>query len=232
MTDDRPQGTFVLLDLDGTLVASAPGIVASLRHALHTLGRPAPAEATLDWVVGPPLRRSFETLLGEGGDVEAALALYRASYEAEGMFLSVPYPGIEDTLSALSEAGHRLFLCTAKPLPHARRIMAHLGLDAAFEGLYGATFDDRFDDKATLIAHILDERGLSARDGCMVGDREHDVLAARRNGMTALGVTWGYGGAAELAESGATRLCQSTGDLAGDVAALLRSETGTRAPVA
>ena len=59
----------------------------------------------------------------------------------------------------------------------------------------------------------------------MIGDREHDVIAAVRNGMRAIGVTWGYGSADELTAAGATMLCESPQQLAGTVQSALESPT-------
>ena len=43
----------------------------------------------------------------------------------------------------------------------------------------------------------------------MIGDRSHDILGAKENGVFAVGVTYGYGSAAELREAGADVLCDS-----------------------
>ena len=213
---------FVLFDLDGTLVDPAPGIIGAFRHALVTLGHPAPADEALHWVIGPPLRKSFARLLGSSAQVEEAVALYRAVYGETGLFEAEPYVGMSAALSTLQAAGHRLFLCTAKPLPFARRVVAHFGLDGCFDELYGAELDGRFDDKADLIAHILQEQGLSAGQGVMVGDRENDTQAAVRNGMASVGVLWGFGSRSELMENGATVLCDTPAELTACIEALLR----------
>jgi phosphoglycolate phosphatase len=47
----------------------------------------------------------------------------------------------------------------------------------------------------------------------MVGDRKHDVIAARRNGLVSVGVTYGYGSSEELFEAGVDYLCHSPIDV-------------------
>ena len=59
----------------------------------------------------------------------------------------------------------------------------------------------------------------------MIGDREFDVLAAARNGIPTVGVTWGYGSRAELQTAGAAVLCDAPVNLASTVLALM----GTKA---
>jgi phosphoglycolate phosphatase len=199
----------VLVDLDGTLVDPAEGIVGCFRLALETLGRSPPPPVELTWIIGPPLRRSFARELGDTGDPEAALDIYRRRYSTEGLFEAVVYDGVKETLADLRAAGVRLFLCTAKPLVYAQRILRHFDLERHFDAAYGDELGGRFQDKADLVAHILKIEELEAADCCMWGDRRHDVIAASRHGIPTIGALWGYGGAEELRAAGAAALCES-----------------------
>ena len=82
----------LLLDLDGTLVDPAPGIIGSTQYVLREFGLPVPEVADLHWVIGPPLRVTFAKLLGGDGDVEAAVRLYRERYGDGALFDATPYP--------------------------------------------------------------------------------------------------------------------------------------------
>jgi len=198
----------LLIDLDGTLTDPAEGIVGCFRLALEALGRSPPPAAELTWIIGPSLRASFAEALEGEGDPEEALRIYRSRYSTEGLFEAVVYDGVKETLADLRAAGARLFLCTAKPLVYAERILAHFDLERHFEGAYGDELGGKFQDKANLIAHILESEGLTAADCCMWGDRKHDVVAASRHGIPTIGAVWGYGGAEELRAAGAAALCE------------------------
>jgi phosphoglycolate phosphatase len=213
--------TAILVDLDGTIVDSRAGIVASYRHTLARLGFEPPPAADLTWLVGPPARRSLPTLIGPDGDVEEAVRLYRAHYESHEIFNAEVYSGMREALLALGALPARLFVCTAKPVAFARRLIAHFALDGLFEGVYGADFEGRFDDKGLLIGEILATEGIDPARTLMVGDRANDVLAAARHAMPSIGVLWGYGDAAELTGAGATRLCAAPADLPAVAASLL-----------
>ncbi len=195
--------------MDGTLTDPAEGIIGCFRLALEGLGRNAPPAAELNWIIGPPLRGCFAEALNGEADPEEALRLYRSRYSTEGLFEAVVYDGVKETLADLRAAGTRLFLCTAKPLVYAERILSHFDLGHHFEGTYGDELGGRFQDKADLVAHILKSEGLYVEDCCMWGDRKHDVLAASRNGIPTIGALWGYGGADELRAAGAAALCES-----------------------
>ena len=145
--------------MDGTLTDPAEGIVGCFRLALEALGRSAPPAAELDWIIGPPLRGCFAEALGDEGDPEEALKIYRSRYSTEGLFEATVYDGVKETLADLRAAGTRLFLCTAKPLVYAERILSHFDLERHFEGTYGDELGGRFQDKADLVAHILESEG-------------------------------------------------------------------------
>jgi phosphoglycolate phosphatase len=213
----------LLVDLDGTLTDPAEGIVGCFRLALEALGRTAPPAAELTWIIGPPLRGCFAEALKGEGDPEEALNIYRRRYSTEGLFEALVYEGVNEALSELSAAGTRLFLCTAKPLVYAERILTHFDLERHFEAAYGDELGGRFQDKANLIAHILESEGLKADDCCMCGDRKHDVLAASRHGIPTIGALWGYGGVDELRAAGAAALCEQPSEVPAAFSALPRA---------
>ncbi len=165
MTIANPPYRLALLDLDGTLTDSAPGILSSVRHAYATLGIEIPADETLRRFVGPPLSETF-ALHGVPVDrVPEALAAYREVYAAGAMLDNSLYPGIVECLTAARAAGVRLAVATSKPEVYARRITAHFGIDDLVEGVYGATLDGSRGTKADVIEHAL--ASLAASDGAV-----------------------------------------------------------------
>ena len=205
--------TTILLDLDGTLIDPAPGILSCCRHAMEQLGCPVAAEEDLRWVIGPPIRASFARLLGGRGDPEQAVRVYRARYGESGLFDAAVYPGVIEALAALRDRGHTLLICTSKARPFAERIVEHFALAPYLAGVYGGELDGRLDDKGDLIAHLLEAERMAPEAACMVGDREHDMRAAARHGMAAIGVLWGFGDVAELCGAGATHLIAAPKEL-------------------
>lgn len=195
--------TTVFLDLDGTLTDPKPGITRSIRHALLALDRDAPEEDTLTWCIGPPLLQSFERLLGDTKLAPRGLALYRERFSEIGLFENRVYDGVPEMLMKLQQGGFRLHVATSKPHVYAARIVAHFGLDEWVETVFGAEFDGTRGDKTSLLTHALTETGAAPGQAIMMGDREHDIIGARSNGVAAVGVLWGYGGEYELRSAGA-----------------------------
>jgi phosphoglycolate phosphatase len=195
----------LLFDLDGTLTDNYTGIAASIRHALECLGAAPPPDAALHGCVGPPLRESFARLLDstDAQLIERAVAHYRERFAEVGWKENVVYAGVAGTLVELAARGARMYVCTAKPETFARRIVAHFGFAPYFRGVYGADLAGRFDDKSALMAHLIATEAVDPAAAAMIGDRHHDIRAARANGVRAVGVLWGYGSREELADADA-----------------------------
>jgi phosphoglycolate phosphatase len=161
----------------------------------------------LTWCIGPPLRASLGKLLGGDELADRALALYRERFDDIGLYENKIYPGIADILAALTASRRRLFVATSKPHVYAERIVAHFGLADRFERVFGSELDGTRVDKTELLRYALRVTDVDPSRAAMIGDRSHDMIGARNNGMTAIGVLYGYGSQAELVEAGAHHIC-------------------------
>ena len=158
---------------------------------------------------------SLKKLLGTDALADRALSLYRERFADIGLFENEVYAGIEGTLSALAAPGRRIFIATSKPAVYAIRIVEHFGLKPYFERVFGSELDGTRVDKRDLLRYALDEARVDPASAIMIGDRSHDVVGARTNGMTAIGVLYGYGSEAELRDAGAHHICAAHPDLLG-----------------
>jgi phosphoglycolate phosphatase len=199
--------THVLVDLDGTLSDSEPGITSCLRAALVDEGLPVPPADVLRQAIGPPFELGLP-LIGVPGDrLWAVIAGYRERYERDGLYETAVYDGVVPMLDRLAAAGLVLAIATAKPEPTAVRVVEHLGLGDRFAALVGATFEPGRRTKGEVIAHALERLGIPpGPHAVMVGDHSHDVEGARQHGLGSVGVLWGYGTEEELRRAGATAL--------------------------
>ena len=101
-------------------------------------------------------------------------------------------------------------MATSKPEVYAERIAAHFDFARYFDCIAGSCLDGTRVRKDEVIAYALDKAAIrDVRTAVMIGDREHDVLGARRNGVCALGVLYGFGDEAELKAAGAEYLAES-----------------------
>ena len=190
----------VFFDLDGTLTDSSPGIVRSMQYALTSLGRTRHSKHELERFIGAPLVDVFATLL-ETEDEKMplkALQLYRDRYSRKGLFENKVYAGVPNMLTKINNGGVTLFVVTAKPKVFAERVISHLGLGSHFDRIYGSELDGTRANKSELIRYVLEQERLAPEEAVMVGDRRHDIIGAKANGLGSAGVLWGYGSREEL----------------------------------
>jgi phosphoglycolate phosphatase len=217
-----------IFDLDGTLTDSRPGILRTTRYALKQLnaatGRrfPIPEEADLTFMIGPPLRQTFEQFVG-AALVEQMMGFYRERYEKVGLLENSIYDGVPEALAELRNSGLRLFVATSKNETHARRILDHFGLIRFFSEVYGARDDGGLAIKSELLTFLLGRERIAAKASrvVMIGDRKYDALGARAVGISALGALWGYGEREELIDAGADRLIETPRQIPAAVAATI-----------
>jgi phosphoglycolate phosphatase len=208
----------LLLDLDGTLVDPAAGLVASFQRGLVAAGVAVLPAAELDYIIGPPLRMTFPRAGVPDDRVEIAISAYRKYYSAGAMFEAHIYTGIPDALATLKARGHVLHVATSKPHVFAKPILKHFGLADNFDSIHGAELDGRRDAKADVIAYLLAQQSIDPGDALMIGDTPYDVVGAQRHGIATIGVAWGHGGRRALADAGAVTIIDAPHELVDAVA--------------
>ncbi|MEM6513559.1 MAG: HAD hydrolase-like protein [Pseudomonadota bacterium] len=203
----------IFLDLDGTLTDPYQGIRRSIEYALESLGERWPADENFRWCIGPPLKESFALLVGRER-ADDALTHYRQRFANVGWRENQPYTNIHTVLDTLKQDGHTLYVATSKPQIYANRILKHFDLSRFFRAVHGPDLDGHLANKRDLLAHMLaTEKGLV--DPVMIGDRRYDMLGARDNGLSTVGVLYGYGSRGELESAGAERLVESPDEIPG-----------------
>ena len=218
---------YALFDLDGTLSESAPGITKSVQYALRHFGIEDPDLKKLETFVGPPLRDEFHRRYGfDDAQCTAAVEKYRERYRNIGIFECEMYEGIYELSKACSGKGIHLAVASSKPEEFVVRIMEHFGIAQYFDVICGARMEDDHhnisgvDSKEYVVRKAL--QALSDADGAvildrdnavMVGDRDLDICGAIRNGVTSVGVTFGYGTRQELEEAKADHIFDTVQEL-------------------
>ena len=214
--------TTILFDLDGTLIDSADGILSSMRAAFAELGVPEPPGGLGRGLLGPPLHTSLPPLVGPAL-AETIVPVYRRIYVEHGLPAHRPFAGIDTLLRELAAAGAALAVATSKLERFAEQIVAANGWAPLFHTVCGETVEKTRPTKADVVRVALARLGGPA-DAVMVGDRSHDVIGARANGLSCLGVAWGYAGPGELETAGASTICADVDALRGE----LTTRTGPR----
>ncbi len=206
---------YIFFDLDGTLTDPAVGITSACAYALDKFGITIKDKSTLNKHIGPPLHGSFMEFHGFTYDQATdAVKYYREYYSTRGLFENVIYDGTVDMLETLKKAGKTLVVATSKPELYTNEILEHFGLDGYFTLVSGAGFTPESAVKSKIIARAIDTLKITDKSKIiMIGDREHDVLGAKENGLKSIGVLYGYGDKNELEKAGADYIAKDCKDI-------------------
>jgi phosphoglycolate phosphatase len=214
--------TFDLLvfDLDGTLVDSLPDITRALNLALADIGHSPLPPATVRTLVGEGVVRLAEKALAasaapdQSAAAAAALAArVRTIYQADPCVETRLFSGMEATLRALQERGHKLAVLTNKPGDVTRPLLRALGIDPFFAAVIGdGDGHPRKPDPGAILALVRRFAVTPART-LMVGDGLPDMDVARAAACPAAAALWGYTPEAELLAKAPAHTLRAPADL-------------------
>lgn len=200
----------ICFDLDGTLVDPLQAMHQSVRLTCGEFGLPCPSTEQVADCIGFGAGELFAALPGLADPARLAQAQerYWAHFAQDGIVRYRIYDGILLMLARLKHQGHQLHAVTVKPVRYARQVLHHFDLLLSFDDVFGSALSASARSKGEVVAQMR-ERGVLQPGGFMVGDRGDDMVVARDNGLTPLGVTYGYGKPGELEAAGARFLFDS-----------------------
>lgn len=206
---------YVFFDLDGTLTDSEPGIVNAALYTLEKYNITVNEKEELRKFIGPPLQDSFSTDYGfNEEEIEEAIATFREYYADKGIFENEVYPGIEEVLIELKNRGKKLVIATSKPEVFTLQVLKHFDLLKYFDCIEAASLDDSRIKKGIIIKEAIEKLNITDLSKVvMVGDRKHDIKGANINGISSIGVLWGYGSIEEFEKHEATFVAEKVIDL-------------------
>jgi phosphoglycolate phosphatase len=184
----------IIFDFDGTLIDSAPGILATYAAVLDAAGiKPAvPLDARL---IGPPLQPTMSKLVGpiEAEKLELLVEDFKRLYSDIGVAHTPAYPAAADALRQLRANGKTLYLATNKRAQPTQALLERFGWTPYFHRVY--CIDSRqpvFPDKTAMLQQLLRENLLQSVDSLYVGDTLGDYLSAKACGISFIAAQWGY----------------------------------------
>ncbi len=188
----------VVVDLDGTLVDTAPDLINALNFVLDREGLPPVPLHSARNMIGAGARKLIERGLElddrtmSARDIDRLTNDFITYYKAHIADASRPFEGLFAALDELEDRGFKFAVCTNKLEGLSKLLLDKLDMTKRFAAICGAdTFGISKPDPAILRQTVLRAGGdLSA--SIMVGDAGPDVGVARRAGIPVIGVTFGY----------------------------------------
>ena len=187
-----------VFDLDGTLVHTAPDLVASINYALADHGHSVAGYLELAPFAGTGGRgmlKHYSSMRGiafREPEIVNIISSFLAHYESAMPGNSSAYEGAIEFVRALRDEGFKTAICTNKPQKLAELLLAKLNIAKHFDAVCGADyFKFRKPDPRHLTETIALAGGNSAR-AIMFGDSQTDFATSNAAQIPVIGVTFGY----------------------------------------
>lgn len=187
-----------MVDLDGTLMHTAPEIARAANHMLADMGKPTLDQAQIAAYIGEGTAVLIKRCLTRQLDGEPEAEVFAKAqklffdYYARVVTESKPYPDVVEGLQALRSAGYRLACVTNKPERFTLPLLEANNLLQYFELVVSGDTLQKKKPEPDQIFYICNKFGISVQDAVLVGDSKIDIAAARSAGCYVFTVPYGY----------------------------------------
>lgn len=184
----------LIFDLDGTLIDSREDLAAGINHMRSRFGLDSLPLATVVGYIGNGIRRLVEgSLQGADVDVEEALRINKEYYYSHLTVHTNLYDGVEQGISRLIDAGHKLAVLTNKPGAPSRQILEYCGIGNAFTSIIGGGDVEHLKPDPDGAYRCMKISGANEANTWMIGDHWTDLAVAERAGIKSAFVRYGFG---------------------------------------
>ncbi|UFS62719.1 HAD family hydrolase [Sulfurimonas sp. HSL-3221] len=181
----------ILFDLDGTLIDSTEAILESFHRTFEVLGGEHPSDAEIKALIGHTLDDMYLRVGIAPEAVEAYVRTYKEHYRRISTLKTVLLPQAREAIEAASAVA-RLGIVTTKTGLYSRELMEHFGVMDAFEVLIGREDVTHAKPHPEPVLTALERMGGDPARSWLIGDTRLDAEAARRAGVSCVGVLSGY----------------------------------------
>ncbi len=188
----------LIFDLDGTLVDTAPELIAATNHALSLIGRRPISDAEAKNFVGHGSRALIVMGCAATGEPVDDVTIKRLNlafldYYADNIAgHSVIFPGLLDVLHKARDAKLKLGVCTNKVERLSYKLLAELKIADFFDAVVGGDTLPIMKPDPAPYREVASRLGIDAASTIMFGDSETDILTAQNTGVPVVAVTFGY----------------------------------------
>ena len=181
----------IIFDVDGTILPTTKPVMAAINRTFMQAGWPVRFNETdVESFFGTPAGELYRFIAPEGEPWEGVREMVRREYPAAFREFASAYPGVKETLAALRRRGYRLALYSNASIQYFDMVVDALGIRDYFD--YAECIGENDLTKPELVRKI--RRRFGGLKAAVVGDRIHDIEAARETGSLSVGVLYGFGG--------------------------------------
>ena len=212
--------TAFIFDLDGTILNTLDDIGNACNYALKKFGYDQHPLKAYEQMVGNGFIILVIRALPEGEyekldktQFELILTEAQTYYSQHMCELTQPYPGIIEALSVLADKHHKLNVLSNKPEHLTQNLIKHYFPFIPFEYVLGGRKDQPLKPDPSRALQLLKDLKCEPATSFLVGDSNVDMQTALAAKMIPIGVAWGFRGAKELDQAGATKLLTQAAEI-------------------
>jgi phosphoglycolate phosphatase len=184
----------VIFDLDGTILDTTEGILASVEHAVKQLHLPSLTHEEMLTFIGPPVQESFAKYYGlSGRRLQEAADIFRANYSGDNLLLAKPYTGIYSVFDYLCTNNITPAIATYKREDYALKLLKHFKFDRYADIMFGADNENKLRKKDVILKCIEKSTEGNFRNIVVIGDTMHDAIGAAELSLDFVAVRYGFG---------------------------------------
>lgn len=193
----------IIFDLDGTLIDSLDDLACATNHMLRSMGRTEASREQVRGYVGQGARRLVERAMPDATpeELEEGLARFLVYNEEHIVDRTRLYPGAEETLAALRDAGTILTVVSNKNVALCSKVLKTLGADGYFACIIGADSLAERKPSPEPLLKVLRDFEVAPERAAIVGDSINDIAAGKAAAVATVGCTFGYGDRDEIADA-------------------------------
>jgi phosphoglycolate phosphatase len=188
----------VMIDLDGTLIHTAPEIARAANQMLVALDRQPLAALQIQGYIGEGaitlIKRCLTGQLAVEPDADLLAKAQRLFFDAYSHIVteSLPYHGVADALQAIKGSGVAMACITNKPAAFTEPLLEKSGLMPYFDLVVSGDTLKKKKPEPDQIFYICEKFAVPVRESLLIGDSKTDVEAARNAGCYVFTVPYGY----------------------------------------
>ena len=210
--------SYVIFDLDGTLLNTIDDLATATNHAMATMGFPQHGMWVYPKMVGNGVKKLIERALPDDArsekNITDALAHFTEYYNAHCCDATTPYPGIPELLADLTARGINLAVTSNKYQDAVTKLINHFFPDANFRAILGNEDGMPRKPDPSIVFKALSMCPTPKAEVLYVGDSGVDMETARRACVESCGVTWGFRSIHELKEALADHIVSTPDQIA------------------
>lgn len=185
-----------LFDFDGTIADSGDAATLATQACFKDFDLEVLTAETVRYYMGVPIEIFIPELVEKQGkhysaeQFEAMYDSFRRHYGEIEQETTTLFPQMKDTLTALKDAGKKLFIVSSKASTSLKRNLKALGIADLFDDLIGSDQVDHYKPAPDGVLMVIEKYHLDKNESVMIGDAKYDLQMGKAAGVKTCGCLW------------------------------------------